>query len=233
MIDVAVEARATLLRQRRFLILMSLGVIAFYVLGIEPKSEATISGLGLNITQPGRLPAGLWIIWGWSFWRYSQRMYELLSVLWGEVLDDVYAEDRRIAVARAKKVANRLAAEGQIDDDMPKSARVDGAVTIEPPDAEELRSIIGEKTTYYRDYFPTRLGGRKYPTLHANFEWEDGVNWERTDKKFQMELSPADSRWLRIRAWLHSLLRLPAFSEHIFPLLLALAAACTGIACAH
>jgi hypothetical protein len=221
MSDSATELRATLIRQRRFLILMSLALIAYCALGLKVKDEMTVIGVGLKITQPDRVVSVLWVVWGWSLWRYGQRVYESLSVLWSEVLDDVYAEDRRIALVRAKKVANRLAAEGQIDEELPRSARVDGAITIEPPDPDELRSIIGEKITRFRDYIPTRLGGRKYPRLKANFEWEHGIKWERTDAKFTMELMRRTSVWLRIRAWLHSLLRLPAFSEHIAPLLIA------------
>jgi|HigsolmetaAR201D_1030396.scaffolds.fasta_scaffold11794_3 hypothetical protein len=225
----AAEQRATLLRQRRFLILMSLGVIAFYTLGIEPKNEANISGLGLKITHPDRLVLALWLVWGWSLWRYAQRAYELLSVLWADVLDDVYAEDRRIAIARAKKVGNQLAAAGHFDEDMPKAARIDGPVTIEAPDPESLQSIIGEKITHFRDFVDTREGGRLYPTLKADFEREDGIKWGQTDHSFKMTLTRGQSIWLRIRAWLHSLLRLPAFSEYIAPLLIATAAVVTWL----
>lgn len=224
MSESASEQRAALLKQRRFLILMSLGVVAFYTLGIEPKDEATVSGLGLKITQPDGLPVFLWLIWGWSLWRYSQRVYELLSVLWGEVLEDVYAEDLRIALTRAKKIGNKLAAQGHFEEDMPKTARVAGAVGIEPPDPDTLQSILGEKITHFRHFVLTSEGGRLYPTLKADFDWQDGVKWGRTDKQFQMKLSRGQSVWLRIRAWLHSLLRLPAFSEHIAPLVIAVAA---------
>lgn len=229
MSESASELRATLLRQRRFVILMSLAVIAYYALGVGVKNEAEYSGFVLTLHRPDRAVIGLWAIWGWSLWRYGQRVYELLSVIWGEVLEDVYAEDRRIALARAKKFGNRLAAEGKIGEELPKSARIDGAVAIEPPEPGELRALIGEKVTHFRDYFPARHGGRKYPTLKANFEWEDGLKWERTDSKFMMELTRRQSTWLRLRAWLHSLLRLPAFSEHVAPLLIAAAAVATWL----
>lgn len=156
-------------------------------------------------------------------------MYELLSVLWRDVIDDVYAEDRRIAITRAKTVGNKLAAAGHFDEDMPKTARVDGRVTIEPPDPETLRSIPGERITHFRDYVHTKEGGRLYPTLKADFEWTDGIKWGRNDQQFKMQLTRRQSVWLRIRAWLHSLLRLPAFSEHIAPMLIAATAVATWL----
>lgn len=231
MSETASEHRAALLRQRRFLILMSLAVIAFYALGIEPKDEANVSGLGLKITQPGRVVIALWIAWGWSLWRYAQRVYELLSVLWGELLDDVYAEDRRIALVRARRVANRLAAKGQIDEELPKSARVSGDVRVEPPTEEHMQAgSDGEPVSHFRDFFPTRSGGRKYPTLAATFDWVEGKKWGSVEETFKMELTRAEARWLRIRAWLHSVLRLPAFSEHIAPFVMAAAAVLTWLA---
>ncbi|MEX2150633.1 MAG: hypothetical protein WD793_10475 [Steroidobacteraceae bacterium] len=220
----ASEQQAPLLRQRRFLILMSLATVAFYAFGIEPKNEATISGFGLTITQPDRLIIALWLVWGWSLWRYGQRVYELLSVVWDEIVDDVYAEDRRIALVRAKRFGNRLAAEGHFEEDMPKAARINGRVTIEPPDPDSLQSAIGEKITHFRDYIVTQEGGRLYPTLKADFEWEQGIKWGRTDHGFKMTLTRGESNWVRLRAWLHAFLRLPAFSEHIAPFLLALSA---------
>jgi len=226
----ASEQLAALTRQRRFLILMSLAAIAFYTLGIEPKNEATISGFGLTITQPDRLVIALWLVWGWSLWRYGQRVYELLSVVWDEIVDDVYAEDRRIALMRAKKIGNSLASEGQFEEDMPKSAQIDGRVKIEPPDPESLQSAIGEKITHFRDYIVTKEGGRLYPTLKADFEWQQGIKWGRTDHGFKMTLTRRESNWIRIRAWLHAVLRLPAFSEHIVPFLLALTAVLTWLA---
>lgn len=223
------ELRAALLRQRRFLILMSLAVIAAYVLGVSVKEEASYNGFVLTLGKPERVIVGIWIIWGWSLWRYSQRVYEVLSELWAELLEDVYAEDRRIALALAKKVGNKLASDGHFKEDMSRTARIDGRVRIEPPSGDTLQSVLGETVTHFRDYVPTRDGGRLYPTLQADFEWKDGSKWGRTDNGFKMTLTRGQSAWLRIRAWLHSLLRLPAFSEHVAPLLIAATAVVTWL----
>lgn len=69
-------------RQRRFLILMSLGVIAFYLLKAEVSNTATLSGVAVSLGRPEGVVVGLWIIWGWALLRYGQRVYELLSVVW-------------------------------------------------------------------------------------------------------------------------------------------------------
>lgn len=94
---------ASLAKQRRFLLLMSLAVIAFYALEIGVKDQAEYSGFVLAVGRPGRVVIGLWVIWAWALWRYLQKVYERLSVVWNDILEDVRAEDLRIALARARK----------------------------------------------------------------------------------------------------------------------------------
>jgi len=57
-------------RPRRFLILMSLAIIAFYGLRAGITPEAEYRGFGLTLARPELAIYGLWIIWGWSVWRY-------------------------------------------------------------------------------------------------------------------------------------------------------------------
>ena len=230
MTEAPLDLRGMLLRQRRFLILMSLAVIAYYVLDVRVQNKAEYSGLVLTLERPERTVIVLWVVWGWSLWRYRQRVYELLSVIWNDLLEDVRAEDLRIALARAKKVGNRLAAAGQLEG-TPSTARVRDRVTNGQPLPEDmLDELVGvEEIPSFRDYFPTRSGGRKYPALKATFDWTEGANWGTGEADFKMELTRREAHWLRSRAWLHSFLRLPAFTEHVAPVLIALAAVGTSV----
>ncbi|MEX2150742.1 MAG: hypothetical protein WD793_11045 [Steroidobacteraceae bacterium] len=225
------DRRSALLRQRRFLILMSLALIAYYALGAGVSSEAQYSGLVFTLAQPDRAIWGLWIVWGWSVWRYAQRAYEQLSELRAELREDVFAEDMRIARKRAESVGNRLSEAGEFDGQMPTSARIYGTVEVEPPDDELLRAqaMLGERPTYFRGFIPKKDGGRKYP-FKANFSWPvGGMEFARGNQHFAMELTRWETRWVRLRAWVWALVRLPAFSEHFAPLLIAIAAFGIGI----
>ena len=97
------DLQPALLRQRRFLILMSLALITFYALDVSVQNAADYGGLAVNLGNPDLVQPGLWIMWGWALWRYTQRVYELLAAIWNEVLEDVRAEDTRIALAKAKR----------------------------------------------------------------------------------------------------------------------------------
>ncbi|MFL6652960.1 MAG: hypothetical protein ACJ8J7_16935 [Sulfurifustaceae bacterium] len=185
---------------------MSLAVVAFYWLQAGVKDTATLSGVVVTVNGPeGVLPA-LWVIWTWAAWRYVQLVYERLSVIWGELLEDVYAEDQRIALRRAKKHASQLAKSGELTSDPnKKGAWADGAVTI-----------VGNEA-----FIPTQNGGRKY-SLRTTIRWGGSESPGVGTENFQMEITTCQLRWLRCRAWVYAVIALPAFSEHIVPLLLVL-----------
>ncbi len=225
------EQRSALFRQRRLLIVASIAVMAFYWLDVEIKDEAVFSGFGFKITNTDRLPLLLWGVWIWAAWRYWQRAYELLSALRDELAEDVFAEDMRIPLAHAKKYGNELAAAGRIDDELPKTARIDGKVNVDRPDPEEVKANerLGIRVDHFRGFMLTKSGGRRYP-LKASFVWDAGVKFGTLDEQaFTMEVSAARARWFRARAWFYALLNLPAFSEHFAPFLIALPPLCLGI----
>ena len=196
-------------RQRRFLVLMSLGVIAFYWLQAEVKDTATFSGVGVTLNRPQGVEGVLWVIWGWALLRYGQRLYELLSEVWRELIEDVNAEDQRIALWRAKNYAKRLAKEGKltVDDPSKKNVVVDGPVVIIPGQPVSI---------------PDRNGGRSYENLAARIRWEADQGPGSGSETFQMKLTLWQVRWLRCRAWAYAIIGLPAFTEHIAPIFLAL-----------
>lgn len=224
------EQRTALFRQRRFLIVVSIAVMAFYWLDVEIKDEAVFSGFGFKINNTGRLIPLLWGVWTWAAWRYWQRAYELLSALRDELAEDVFAEDMRIALAYAKKFGNNLAAAGRIDDGLPRTARIDGKASVDRPDPEEVNAneALGIKMNYFRGFITTTNGSRRYP-LKADFAWIEGVQFRDRAKTFTMEVSAARATWFRARAWVYAVLSLPAFSEHFAPFLIALPPLWLGI----
>lgn len=141
--------------------------------------------------------------------RYGQRIYELLSVVRDELLEDVFAEDQRIALRCAKSYAKRLAKLGELtaDDPLKKNVIVDGPVRI------------------HQDvpvFSPTESGGRKYEHLETTIRWGGDKTSGVGTTFFQMEMTPWQVRWLRCRAWTYAIFGLPAFTEHIAPIFLAL-----------
>jgi hypothetical protein len=209
------EQQTAMHRQRRFLILMSLAVVAFYVLGLKVKPDAGFQGFLLSVKFPERAIYGLWAIWGWSLWRYLQRGYELFSEIRNEMREDVYSEDRRIAVNLARKHGNSLAAKGLLD--MPRSARIRGGVNLAPHDG------MGGQGP---DYIPN-AGGRNYDGITATFKWNKNNESGAAQKGFTMNMTRMQVLRLQSWAWIQAFFRLPAFSDYIAPLLIAACAPIT------
>ncbi len=186
-------------RQRRFLTLISAALIAFYWLDVDVQNKAEYSGFAVTLGHPSRVALGLWLVWGWALWRYGQRVYEALSPIWAEILEDVRAEDLRVALAKAKRIGNKLAKKSHFDG-MPTTARIRGGVKSVPPSSQDLDQVAGKQVTSYRDCYPTQDGGRKYMRLEATFDWVEGPNHGTVGEGFQMELSRFQTRWIRFRA---------------------------------
>ncbi len=222
-------ARASLTKQRRFLILMSLALVAYYTLGISVDTAAEYNGLALKLAHPRNAIVGLWLVWGWAAWRYWQRSYALLSVLKNEMLVSAQAEAWRIIGIHAVRAASARLGCGNIPN-IPPDARVVGQVEncATPPNNRELPQ--GTTWQPWSGYFPlTRLWRRRLEAK-ITFGWHEELGWytRQTTVKFRMPKWRA--RWITARAWLYSTLHLPAASEHIAPIVLAVAAVWVAIA---
>lgn len=143
-------------------------------------------------------------------------------MLWDELLEDVFAEDRRIALRHARNYAKQLAKSGQLTADEPakKNVFVVGPVYIndfsktlqDPKLVDQVKSMFVLKED----------GGRKYEHLVTTIRWGRGEALGVGTTSFQMEMTPWQVRWLRCRAWTYAIFGLPAFTEHIAPIFLAL-----------
>lgn len=217
------ELSSELSRPRRFLILMSLAVFGYFALGVGVKPEAQYNGFLLTLMRPDRAIYVLWAIWGWSMWRYVQKTYEFLSDIRNDILQDVFAEDQRIALSRGTRAANRHASAG-VFEKAPKSACVRGHVTIRTPRDQDWKENAPNRNdaTHFFGYWPSRDGGRKYILL-ATLDWPDDGGGS-VNETFEMQLTPTQTRCLRARAWLHAFIRLPALNDHVMPIVVALLA---------
>ena len=211
------DARAieALPKQRRFLILTSLGLISYYWLALSVKSWQ-FSSVAFDVTRKEHLVAALWIVWAWSLWRYAQRVYELWTKVAQDILVDVDAEDVRIALAKSQREAVQRAAREKWGEPGATITRL--KVT--------LLGLLSDRPAGKFDYIPNEKGGRTYPKVRVSFSYrspDGGIT--STDTSFVWEWSQWRSRRHVFRSWFAALVRLPAFSEHVAPVVLALAAA--------
>lgn len=222
--DAPEALRSALWKQRRFLILMSLGVIAMYALDITLKPDADYNGIAITLGTPSRIVTGVWLIWAWALWRYLQRAYELLSAIRSDIVEDIYAEDRRIALKAAKREAQRQMDSGLIGGKRP-NAKV-RVVEIEKSMTAMLRRNGPTDDPDLDPDFVTVGGGRRYERLGGAYDWHaDNGDHGASSFNFVMEWSPARTLFHRAYSTIHAALRLPAVADHVSPLAVALFAA--------
>jgi hypothetical protein len=233
-------SRRTLLRQRRFLVLISLAVAGYYVLKVHLKAEAQYSGFAVILLHPERVSVCLWVVFGWALWRYLQ----CLNAVWQRVRVDLHRdvdfEDQQLALKAMRRCAIRTVARGDMREKFPDETkpRVVGGAWIQPSIKQmirETRPQAGSAAKPKPDpgFAETDAGGRKYRSF--------GIAVSAVDKEglrisigqdFDM---PPWSRWRtrihRARAWARAAMRLPALFEHLAPLGMALAAVLVAIVC--
>jgi hypothetical protein len=223
-LNLDVDQKVALSKQRKFSLLMSLAVIGCYVFGVTISRDATYSGFAIKLAHPEYVRAALWIVWTWALLRYAQRLYELFGLIRGDIIEDVDAEDWRIALRFAQRRAETLAKNGELGEGKP-NVRIQGRVYLEPT----MKQFIQERQKLPQKeepaFYPSRTGGRVYRQFGGAFTWSDDKGGGGTSSfNFEVEWT----RWQTIRfraySWFHAALRLPAITEHVAPLLLALVA---------
>jgi len=223
-VSLSPELRLGLARQRRFLILMSLAVAGYAVLGVQPKGEGEYSGLAIKILHPERAQCVLWVIFGWAILRYCQRLYELWSDTKHDVLDNVNFEDRRLALKAARRLARRRLKNGELGD-VPANAYVARAIAIPQKFEDDYAGTQQSAPKAAPDFLYTGDGGRKYERLSGALAWIDAHGAPGgCSFNFQMQWAATRTRLHRLRAWVWSIVLLPAVGEHWVPLFIAAAA---------
>jgi hypothetical protein len=229
------ETMAALLRQRRFLVLMSLALAGYYVLKVQVRGEAEYSGLAVALQRPARVQYCLWIVFLWALLRYVQRLVQLWRRVQAQLLTDADDQDRRLALRAMRRYAVwRVAREGVKNFPEP---RAEGNVWIEASIKESIRQLRAPlasappKAKQDPWFIVTNVGGRKYRafSIEISYTRPDGRR-NSTGHNFQMpDWGGLRTRVHRVRAWIRAAIRLPSVSEHLAPLALAAAAAIAAI----
>lgn len=218
------RAADALPKQRRFLVLMCLTVIAYYLLKVGIKPDAQYSGLGLTLAHPERAVWALWIVWGWALVRYLQVAYALLSDIKDDLVMDIDAEDMRIARKKALRHARILAAKGELDETGRPKIQISPLIGLDESGRTTRIRMRGNQIVQYpSEYAETEDGGRKYEHISGAYQWaNDEGEWGSSTYSTSMNWSAKQVRWHRRRATVSAALRLQAVTEHIAPLVLAL-----------
>jgi len=206
------EKRTRLHRARRFLVLMCLALIGYNVMGASVSTQMEYGGFGIRLVRPERVEYGLWFVCIWAVWRYAQAVIELFADVKRDVLEDVRAEDTRIAGAWATREAQKLADKGELDDSKRPNVHILG-VGFRPVD--DRGSIFKASTR-----------GRRYEGVQGQYSWHNEGDDQLSHSTFQhvvMERTRAESAWHRVRAWVWALVKLPAISEQFMPILIVAA----------
>src|ERR1700693_350037 len=132
------ESSAALKSQRRFLILMSLALAAYYILKVNVGGEAKYSGFAITVGRPDRVQYCLWILYVWALLRYWQRLNELWDRVRGEVMRNIDAHDWRLALREATRSAVDQGKKGKWTDQHSPDARVVGAAWMNPGLKEQM-----------------------------------------------------------------------------------------------
>jgi len=220
------RAREELPKQRRFLVLASIALSAVYFLGLTGNTWE-ISGAHLEVARKDHALIALWIIWAWALLRYLQRVYELWSAIFDDVELDVYAEDERIALKAATREAWKRGREENWAGPEGTTLVKLQVTALSKPNPGSTRFVGRTKSLNFPiPYGHSPSGGRVYHNVYVRTVHEEQGRSATGSQSFRWEWSWWRTRLHSIRAVVAAGWRLPAISEHIAPLLLALLAAC-------
>lgn len=220
---------ATLRSQRRFLILMSIAVAAYYYLQVHTEGSGEYSGLHIKLGRPDRVPYAVWILFGWALLRYAQLFHEQWRRVRSDLLREFEYYDHQLALAAATRYAreNRLAlVKGITDpvvigeawyvpsmrdrliDEVQKQARDRGQEPSEPEPKDEWWVLTPKGERYYRG-FGIEVRERGKPESGVGVEFNMPA-WGRMRVKYH-----------QARVWWRTAVRMPAVGEYLAPFAIA------------
>ena len=226
------ESAAALKSQRRFLIIISLVVAAYYALAVHLKGEGEYSGLAVIINRPDRVPVALWIIFAWALLRYVQRLHEQWRFVGKAIMREVERCDDELVLKAAQHSAVRQVKDGRIGGKLTRP-RVIGDVWVTDTVKEMMREVMAKRALAQGKSPPPREPDPWF-TIDENGErayraFGIGVA-SRTSLRHRLgvidhaAVSRAHTLRHQLRSWGRASLRLPAIFEYVAPLLIAVAA---------
>jgi hypothetical protein len=235
---VRLTAAAALRSQRRFLIVMSIAVAAYYYLQVHLKGEGEYSGLAVRVVRTDRIQIALWIIFAWALLRYGQRLHEGWRRVRREVMSQFEYYDHQLVLIAARRSAARQARAGRIGKDLEPPRTVFGEAevtdTVKQMAAEMVRQRRAQQglsppEPVVEPWFVVDGGKRIYRGFAIRITGKDNVP-STMGYDFMM---PAWG-WWRVRvhqlhAWWRTAWRMPAIFEHLAPLVIAAGAIAVAI----
>jgi hypothetical protein len=226
------DGAESLQKQRRFLTIISLIVIAYYSLRVQIKPEAAYSGFGVVLHSPDNAVIGLWAIFAWSVFRYLQRLNAFWQATKADVLADVDDEDLRGASKAARRYVLGLCKDGTLAKAIAQphlTLRVSGAVNIVPSSIAYPKGDNPHLTDFYRR---TSDGGRTY-SIQATCATTESGEEHKHSFCYNMPWSARRTFFHRCQSVVAAVLRLPRIIDHGGPLVLALVAVICGLVFPH
>jgi hypothetical protein len=219
----SVQIRERLHRPRRFLVSLSLSLIGWWLLGAQAKAEVEQFGFGLKFEHSERVLLCLLLVWAWSVLRYLQFANELRAELHRDFMDDVSAEERRLVLKVARKHARRDADAGTLGGS--------GYADIEILQMQSDPYLVSGSTIPPWSV-PTPNGGRYFEHLGLRLRWRNTKTGEieMLSTNYGVTLSKWQYLRLVLRSYWSATVRLPAFGDHVAPLILAVLAFASCVA---
>lgn len=222
---------AALKSQRRFLIVMSMVLAAYYYFQVHLEGQAEYSGFHVKLGNSGGVPSALWLIWFWSLWRYAQ----IFRAQWLRIQRDVLREfevyDHQIALETAKRYARRHCAE-IARNRLSKPVLVceveyQGSTSDSIKEAQEEQARErGHRLDLGRDewWVVDGNGKRQYRYFAAGIQERGNAD---TFRAYDFAL-PAWGWWRvklhQFHVWTRTAVRLPGIFEYFMPFVIAAAA---------
>jgi hypothetical protein len=212
-LEVSEHDRAQHGRQRRFLIVISLVLLAKYALTIELGTKIQLLGMEFDIQRKEVLVFAGWVMWAWALIRFAQ----FHRVVAKPAIQVVYAHELHLA---ALKYPMRDA-QGLIDRGLAENGvRVTGRVfDIHMPSRfEKGRQEAGWYQDADTEYRVLDDGGRGYRDIIAMVRLKSGGEM---DVRVDPNISGSRMRRARFWAWIRCIVRTHAFSDYYAPFFIA------------
>jgi len=207
-------------KQRRFVMALSVAVVAYYALGANLKTEAEYAGFVVNIGRPGHFLWGLWILWGWAVLRYWQQVFARWEPIRTVILAEVSRRQARFTRKAAMQCAKELTSHGSFGKEWAES-RVISTFLRQSNDEGSSWNWTDDSHIYFMD----TSDGREFDNLAVEIERkEPSGDIGRKSVIFSMTWSKRKATFVRARSWISAFWQLPAIGEYVAPFALALLA---------
>ncbi|MEX0733680.1 MAG: hypothetical protein WD944_01430 [Steroidobacteraceae bacterium] len=203
-------------KDRRFLLAVSVAVIAFYVLHASVKPQVEHDGFLFNIGRPGYLIWGLWAIWIYAALRYWHTFFAYFDDIRGRILAEVSRRQTTITRKAAVREAKRQARIGNFGVGFGDAIPFPDTLmqVLEGSPHEMLKDEIERIRESGTIFFTRHLDGTcRFEKLTIKFAWPQVGNEFRSEQvDFEMRWSARRRKWVRFRSWFSAIWNMPSLN---------------------